>query len=444
MKKKISIVLFLLIILITNLSLASYSNSIMTVPEEPVCTISLTEKSTVERKLITKDLTTKELTMQLTVTNNEVSVKPTGELMVVLDNSKSMTDEVEPSVTREDLIIESANTLITNLLKNNNDLKIGVVSFSTNVEQTKEGTIEDAMLVSDFTSDASTLKSAIENIQYTGPRTDLEAGVTLASGQFTSSASNKYMIILTDGVPNIALGKSDKWYSDEVIQSTKEKLKSLETSNINVITMLSGINDETEIPINNTKNLGEIIEEIFGTQSEPTIGKFYYVQDEDIEKTITTDIYNELVPSSSSLKDIVVTDYLSEEIYSNFDFSYVKEPSMGTITPNVDTEKYSITWTIPDLPAGQTATVQYKLKLKENYSPLIVSKVLNTNSKLDVNFTNLDDTTVNKSSTITPKVKLTEPPTVLPKAGITFMIGFAVVAVVGIVFYFKYKKIKNI
>ena len=132
MKKKISIVLFLLIILITNLSLASYSNSIMTVPEEPVCTISLTEKSTVERKLIAKDLTTKELTMQLTVTNNEVSDKPTGELMLVIDNSKSMEDEVETTVTREDLIIDSANTLIENLLKDNTQLKIGVVSFSSN------------------------------------------------------------------------------------------------------------------------------------------------------------------------------------------------------------------------------------------------------------------------------------------------------------------------
>ena len=64
--------------------------------------------------------------------------------MLVIDNSKSMIDTTSNGKTREDLVIDSAKTLITNLLKDNTKLKIGAVSFSTNTDISKEGTIEDA------------------------------------------------------------------------------------------------------------------------------------------------------------------------------------------------------------------------------------------------------------------------------------------------------------
>ncbi len=54
--------------------------------------------------------------------------------MLVIDNSKSMLTPVDTDKTREDLVINSAKTLITNLLKDNTKLKIGVVSFSTNTD----------------------------------------------------------------------------------------------------------------------------------------------------------------------------------------------------------------------------------------------------------------------------------------------------------------------
>lgn len=50
--------------------------------------------------------------------------------------------------------------------------------------------------------------------------------------------------------------------------------------------MLTGIDDETYIPATTTKSFGEIIEEIFGTTSKPTVGKFYYVTDNEVESII--------------------------------------------------------------------------------------------------------------------------------------------------------------
>ena len=127
LKIKILLISFLLITLVSTLSSAAYNDITMTVVEEPVCTINFGTKSFVERSVVSKDLKNKEINLQLKVTNNEESLKPTGEIMLVIDNSKSMLDPVTDTQTREDLVINSAKTLITNLLEDNTKLKIGIV-----------------------------------------------------------------------------------------------------------------------------------------------------------------------------------------------------------------------------------------------------------------------------------------------------------------------------
>ena len=194
MKKKVFLGLFLILILVANMSFASYSTVQMSVVEEPVATIEFGSNSKFEKKLISKDLTNKEVTLQLQVTNGEASQKPTGEVVLVLDNSASMNDNVTTSsgqTTRKQLIFDSAKKFITNLLKDNKDLKISVVSFSTNTEVSKEGTTEDAILISALSNNASTLTNAIDSIVANGARTDLEAGLDLASKQFSTENNNK-------------------------------------------------------------------------------------------------------------------------------------------------------------------------------------------------------------------------------------------------------------
>ena len=384
MKKKIFLITFLLLILISTCSLASYSTVTMTVVEEPVCTIDLGNDSQFEKKLISKNLANKEVTLQLQVTNNSVASKPTGEIVLVLDNSDSMDNETANKAIRKDLVFNSAKTLVSNLLEDNTQLQIGIVSFSTNVDQEKEATIEDAAVVSNLSNDVTSLTNAIDNIEANGPRTDLEAGLTLASEQFTKEDNNKYMIVLTDGVPNVALNSNNPYYSDTTITQTKNKLQELSNSGINLTTMLTGIDDESYVPFGTTKTFGEIIGEIFGTPENPTAGHFYYVTDDQIETTITNDIYNSLIPISQGLTNIIIKDYFPEEIVKNFDFAYVSNANIGNISANIDTTDNSITWTIPELASGQTATVQYTLKLKENFDSSIVGKILDTNEKVDI------------------------------------------------------------
>ena len=253
----------------------------------------------------------------------------------------------------------------------------------------------------------------------------MQSGLLLASQQFTNEDNNKYMIILTDGVPNVAIEETD-YYSDGVITKTNQQLKTLDTQGIEIVTMLTEVDEDTA-PIDKTK--AEIINEVFGTPATPTAGKFYYVADSEIEQTITNDIYNALMPIEKSLKDITIVDYFPEEIVKNFDFAYVSDANIGNISSTIDTTNNSITWTIPELESGQTATVQYKLKLKENFDTSIIDKILNTNQKVDIDYTDIDDEKQTKTSDITPKLLLEEPPAILPKAGNITLISFVILAV---------------
>lgn len=446
-RTKILLTLFLLITLIATISRASYNDVTMSVVEEPTATINFGTNSIVERSVISKNLAKKEITLQLKVTNNEKSLKPTGEIMLVIDNSKSMTDNVTDTQTREDLVIDSAKTLINKILKDNTQLKVGAVSFSTNSDISKEGTIEDAKLISELTNDSNKLISAISNIEYNGPRTNLQSGMNLAKQYFSKNTDNshKYIIVLSDGVPNVAIDYDKNYYSDDVIEKTKSELESLSDITNNVYIMLTGISNGDAVAVPATKTYNEIVESIFGTTENPTIGKFYYIPDDKIEDTITSDIYKNLLPISQSFTNIIVKDYFTDEIVKNFDFSYVKNPNFGTISSKIDTTTNSITWNIPELKSGETAIVQYKLKLKENFDENIINKVLDTNKKLDLTYTDYSNQTNTKTSDITPKVKLTENlPAELPKAGTTIFFGtMGIVLVIAVAFGIKYIIVKN-
>ena len=446
MKNKIFILLFLIFILIANLSFASYSTVTMEVVEEPVCTIEIGENSKFEKKLIKKDLTNKEVTLQLQVTNNEVTKKLTGEVIIVLDNSDSMNSTVSENKTRKELIFESAKNLVSTLLKDNDSLKIGLVSFSSNPDVSKEATLEDAFDVCKLTDNATELTNAISNIQTNGARTDLDAGLNLATSYFSEDATNKYMIVLTDGVPNIALGYNNPYYSDDVIAKTKKSLIDISNNGIKLFTMLTGIDDENYVPAGVEKNFGQIIKEIFGTQETPTAGNFYYISDDKIEETITNTIYNDLLPVSKTFTDFTIVDYFPKEIIDNFEFAYVTEANIGNISAEIDKTNNSITWTIPELKEGETAIVQYKLKLKEDFDTTIIDKVLDTNEKVDISYKDPDGNDNNKTSDVTPKLKLTEPeelPTELPKTGKFIFMSLSLVTLGLLIFTFiRYQRLK--
>ena len=123
MKKRITLVIFLLIVLISTTSFATTSTTTgatsstsakvrLQIVEDNVCTIHISDNSTLEKKIISADIDKNQITMQMEIANNEEAIAPNGELMLVIDSSSSMNEEVSTGVTRKDLVLESANTLV--------------------------------------------------------------------------------------------------------------------------------------------------------------------------------------------------------------------------------------------------------------------------------------------------------------------------------------------
>ena len=457
MKKEISIALCLLLILISTTVFASTPVK-MEIVENNICNIELNEDSKFEKKIISSNLDKHQVTLQLQINNNAINEIPEGELMLVIDSSDSMNTKITDTTTRKDLVLNSANKLVENLLSiNSSTLKIGVVTFSASQEQSEMGTEKDAQLVTTFTNDLKTLKTKISAIEGTGSYTNLDAGLKLAQKTFTTEKNNKYIIVLTDGVPNMNVGNSDLVKIEaleKVISTTKETLLSLK--DINVISLLTGIDDEkatVRTDGTNSYTYGQVIEGVFGTEEKPTIGKFYKINDKEIEKTITEEIYSDLVPVAKTLKDITVVDYFPKEIVENFDMAYVQGTDTSKISASIDKETNTITWTIPELEAGKSINVQYTLTLKDEFDEKIIDKILDTNQKVDIDFNDFDNQKQTKTSDVTPKIKLTEikqtEPTKddtkateeLPKTGAPILIGFVSIAfITTIVFAIKSKK----
>ncbi len=262
------------------------------------------------------------------------------------------------------------------------------------------------------------------------------------------------MIVLTDGLPNLAVGHNDLvTYNGltDVINETKSTLISLK--NVDLITMLTGIDNEEatfRTDGTNTYTYGQVIQTVFGTEENPTKGKFYKISDNEIEKTITEKIYRDLLPIDNALEDIVVKDYFPQYIVDNFEMTYVEGIDVSNVSAKIDTETNSITWNLANLPAGKTATIQYKLTLKDEFDEKIIGEMLSTNEKVDITYKDFDGSAKEQTSDVTPKIKLvripedtTIAPEPIPKAGSPArIIGIiSAIAIVGFLGY-KSRKIK--
>lgn len=463
MKKLFAIATIILLIISMATSVFAVTTT-MEIVEDNICTIKLNDSSSFEKKIVDSYLTNHQVTLQLKISNNSEVIIPSGELMLVIDSSNSMDTVVSGTTTRKDLVLDSANKLVESLLEaNSTSLKIGVVTFSTSSEVDPDtgfvnpGTANDAQKVCDFSNNLTTLQSKISAIEGTGQYTNLDSGLKLAKSCFTSDDNNKYMIVLTDGLPNIAIGYNDLVSYEgltNVITETKSTLNSL--NGINVITMLTGIDNEEatfRTDGTNTYTYGQVIQEVFGTETNPTIGKFYKISDDEIEQTITNNIYRDLLPIAHSLKDITVVDYFPQYIVDNFEMTYVDGIDVSNVSANIDPDTNSITWTLSELAPGKTAIIQYNLTLKDTFDETIIGKILDTNEKVDINYKDFDGTTQTKTSDVTPKIKLiaeqkppvdnTIAPDPLPQTGSPLIpIIFVIFIVLAIFFGYKARKIK--
>ena len=387
-----------------------YSNTSLEVVENNVCHIDVGGIGEFEKQITAYDEVEKSVTLTLTFRNIkkvEESYRNV-EIFFVIDNSSSMTEAFVGEGTRKAEVIQSANSLAEKLFANNPNVKIGVVGFSS-LDASKgerEGTINDAQLISDLSNSQTEVSQAIATLgnSETGPRTNIEAGLTIAQNNFSEEPdTNRYIVLLTDGVPNNATDGTYATYSGTVATRTKAKLEEIQAQGVEIIGAMINLPADTVEPTTQ-RTYRELAEEIFGTAENPTTDVFYYVSDSQIEDTIVNDIYNNLrVVTDNTLRNITITDYFPQEIIDNFNFEYVATPNIGSVSQEIDTTNNSITWNIEMLSEGEEASLSYKLILKEDYNQEIIDQILPTNTNVDITAENGDEN-LNASSTVSPTI----------------------------------------
>ena len=467
-KNKLWVTLFVILMLISTTCFAasvSSTDATLTLVENNVCTIQVTDFVQFEKSLLAFDKTNKEFTIQLTIANTakEVFPEPT-EIFLVIDNSLSMDDEISPNVTRLAAVTNSAKTLASQLLENEN-VDLGVISFSTGDE---EGTITDANLLLAPSHDVEAVTDSIDSIASgeLGPRTNIDAGLTLANQNFSEDCQSKYIVLLTDGVPNTAVGGPTQTYSGQTATKTKATLQNINAQGVHIFSLMTGVVDVEEPSTNiSYKTLAE---EIFGTPEEPTVGKFYYITDNEIEQTVSETILADITNvADSTIHDLDIYDYFPQEIIDNFDFSYVTSPNLGTVSAEINLEDRYIVWHIDALAPGQNGFLAYKFSLKSTINSEIDGQTLPTNEKVEITSEDIttEDGSHTVSSTVSPQVQVNLPEetpaptptntvdntvanTVIPQTGtsnfpIVFIGMVAIVAIIiGVRFYQLRKNVK--
>lgn len=389
--------------------------------EDTVCHIDVGGIGEFEKKITDYDATEKSVTLTLTMTNTKEVEEfyKDVEIFFVIDNSSSMVESYIGDKTRKQAVIDSANSLVDKLFASNPNVKIGVVGFSsldTTAGET-EGTINDATLRLELSNSQDDVKGAITNLSNldVGPRTNIEAGLTIAQENFSDEENvNRYVVLLTDGVPNNDTNGTFGTYSGVVATRTKAKLEEMENAGTQIVAAMINLDSETIEPTTQ-RTYRDLAEEIFGTEENSTTSAYFYIPDDELEDTIVNDIFNNLVVTTdNTLRNITITDYFPQEIIDNFNFEYVASPNIGEVSQSIDTTNNSITWNIELLSEGEVATLVYKLTLKDDYDEEIIDQILPTNTHVDITGENNGeqiDSTSDESPTIVVKY---EEPTITP------------------------------
>lgn len=443
------------------------SKATMTVEDKSVCEIKLEDYGKFTKELTKFDESKKEVELTLSITNTseaEVVNKP-AEVFLILDNSNSMNSDYNEKAKKQ-YVIETATTFVNSMFNSVQNLKMGIVSFSSvdplvNTNTTL-GTQSDAKLLLELSDSQDAIVNAIKN--YTddaGPYTNIEAGLAMAEKSFSANTSSeKYVILISDGVPNLCLNTSTTLeYSRTIADSTKTTLNNMKNNGYHIYSVLMGLNESlTPLTGSNALTIAdgsrvmtyqEYAQEIFGTSSNPTSGSFYYIDYSSLSNIVNVDIFNDITEvKDNGLKNIIIKDYFPKEIIENFNFEYVKTPNIGSVSTEINHDDNSITWNIELLKEGETATLVYALTLKDEFNEEIVNKLVNTNEKVEISFETVDGNG-DVFSDVSPKVKLVvEDQTVakdpIPQTGkynyIFIILGFGV-AIFAII---KFTKIINI
>lgn len=400
----------------------------------------------ISKTIVDSNATTGEVTVELNVLNTKKEQSSNNKTyenteIYILVSENLVFEEEE----KRDKYINDISNLISQILEFNEKTKVGIIGMTGTVidesldangklvigakdEAYVEGKESDSEIVTKPTNDLNSITNAIKNMNSskTAYRINLQAGIRLANKSFSNN-SNKILISLYDGVPNIAIGEYSAVIGDNPETAIKEKHENLATYTRNEILSLKDSNvsfillrpddtsfDEEWFEAGTRDKLLDFdgspyVQKLYGTMDNPTYGKMYEFTEESIDKVITENIskgVKDLI--ATDISNVKVVDYFPEEIVNNFDFSYSQRPSIGTVSDSIDSKTRTITWDIGTLKGEQIASLRYKLKLKNMNNKDLLNKEIATNEKLILTYNDDKNESHTVNLTTSPTIKLTE------------------------------------
>lgn len=481
MRKKIlisTIIMILIIGIIGGVNATELKTSLNVIQQASETKYLENDQGYISKTIVDSNANTGEVTIELKLSNTkkDAIIKSDGvEIVFVIDNSQSMEEIVSGDQTRRDILIDSAKQFVEQVYSNVDNAKIGIVKYygydlNEDGEQIQNvGTIETANIIQELTSNKTSVINALNSIKDMKYElnTNTDAGLSRAKNMLSNVNANKFIVLFSDGVPNNAIGfnGSDytyggifgKYPTEEaalnaarkyIIDNTKQTMKSINDNDINLISILAGIGELEEADLNTLNS-------VFGTQEKPTVGKFYNINDSDIQKIVTDNIYSDVMEKiQNQINKVKIVDYFPQDISNNFDFSYVGTANVGEVQKSINPENNTIEWNIETLKGNEIAKLRYKLKIKNMKNTQLLDKTISTNEKVVLTYSDINSKEYTVELTSSPKIQLAEikekPDDTnfkgnLPKTGVSTTIILALIAItlISIVFYKKYNDYKD-
>lgn len=468
----------------------------------------------ISKTIVDSNSNTGEVTIELKVSNT----KKETETSKIYDNteiyflvSENLARDSEKLKEYEGYI----ETLANNIFSKNSNTKIGIIGmkgtisdgtedengnmiWGENDEVKVKGTEENAEIVTELTNSVQIIKNGLNsmNTEKLSYRNNLQAAIKLANNSYSNN-TNKILISIYDGVPDIAIGVCKELeyggmfseyrtpeeavigQHEKIVRYTKDEILKLKASNISFIQLRPDNTsyDETWYSTTTGKKILDFdgspyVQELYGTIENPVYGKMYSLNNETLENIVTKDIYKNIMEIiQTDINTVKVVDYFPGDIMENFTFSYVGDPNIGTVSGEMHEFNNTIEWDIGTLKGNEVATLRYKLKIKDMENAHLLNKIIPTNEKVMLTYKDAD----NKDYTVTlensPKVKLekkeqpnndkekpatgntintekdpTVAPGVLPKTGVSYGVVFSIIGVtlIAIFIFVKIREYKDI
>lgn len=217
-------------------------------------------------------------------------------------------------------------------------------SLYDNVSGIKIAVADSTGIKLNLSTNKEAILNAINSLEVVDGDTVDESIVRAGTAFSTDSNSGKTMIIFTDAT------------------DTMGEVKGIQDKGISVISILDNMTRQS-----------------FESNGVSTIGTTYMVDNINIDNIISS--------LNKTLSNIVVTDEFADEITKYFDFSVESKGDNDTVTPTAT----GYTWNIPSLTANTTATLRFKLTLKD-FTKIDASdayKNINTSKNMNVKYEDL-------------------------------------------------------